>query len=272
MEIGDFKFITASKLFTTVFDEEMAKNGFKRKGHLYYRLVGEILQGIVLKTVNPWSICYCAFPVWSLPRERYAYAPYFDTKGYWAECGMELDPAYLYGGYYRKENVELNLEVMEFCLDITRKFFLPILDNVTDIDSYIKYKAKIWEDTPYYNPPYSFNPFLNEFYEIKFAIKYPDKVDKPSYMIRYDGHSAIDAYAYLYKAYLEKDFENAYNELKKNAERIFVMESPIKDKIFEIYETKMRSGDLDWIANYREERLKLLAPALKKDFKIDLFL
>jgi hypothetical protein len=50
------------------------------------------------------------------------------------------------------------------------------------------------------------------------------------------------------------------------------MESPIKDKIFEIYETKMRSGDLDWIANYREERLKLLAPALKKDFKIDLFL
>jgi hypothetical protein len=91
-------------------------------------------------------------------------------------------------------------------------------------------------------------------------------------MISYDGHSAIDAYAYLYKAYLEKDFENAYNELKKNAERIFVMESPIKVKIFEIYETKMRSGDLDWIANYREERLKLLAPALKKDFKIDLFL
>ena len=141
------------------------------------------------------------------------------------------------------------------------------MDNITDIDSYIEYKSKIWEDTPY-----NFNPLLKQFYELKFAIKYPDKVYNPFYIISYNNPSTIDVYAYLYKAYLEKNFENAYNELKKNAERIFVKESPIKDEMFEFYETKMRTGDLEWIANYREERLKLLAPAMKKDFKIDLFL
>ena len=272
MDIDNLKFITSSKLFTTVFDEEMSKNGFKRKGHLFYRLQGEFLQGIVLKTVNPWWICYCTFPVWSLPGKRYAFGPYLDTKGYWAESGMELFPRYLYGGYYRKENVKLNFEVMEFCLDITRKFFLPILDNITDIDSYIEYKSKIWEDTPFYNPPYSFNPFNKEFYEPKFAIKYPDIVYKPSYNIMYDRPNAIDSHAYLYKAYLENNFDNAYNLLKKNAERIFVMESSVKDEMFDFYEEKMMSNDLDWIANYREERLKFLAPAMKKDFRIDLSL
>ena len=51
-----------SKCFTTVFDGGMKAAGFSRKGVLYYRMKGTILQGVFLKATNPYSLCFAAFP------------------------------------------------------------------------------------------------------------------------------------------------------------------------------------------------------------------
>lgn len=267
MDIKDLEFITSAKLFTSVFDDEMKSRGFQRKGHLYYRLVGEIMQGVVLKATNPYMICYHAFPIWSLPAIRYPFEPFIENKGYWAEWGMSIWPEYLYGGYYRKERVELNLEVMEHCLQVTKDFFLPILDKVTDIDSYIQYRCLSWEDDGTLKWG---NIYRKEFYAEQFLTKYPNVVYKPMYALCYAEPSAIDYHAYLYKAYKDKSFDGAYALLKENISKIPQSWDMLINELLSLFEQKMKEGDLNWIAHYRRERYEQITPVYKKNFKIDM--
>ena len=54
-----------NKCFTSIFTEPLEKEGFARKGVLYYRLRGDVMQGVMLKTTNPFSICVNMCPWWT---------------------------------------------------------------------------------------------------------------------------------------------------------------------------------------------------------------
>jgi len=122
--------MTLNKCFTTVFDPAMKELGFMRKGVLYYRMNGEILQGIVCKTTNPFQVCYAYFPYWAygFRRERY------DLKsGYWAEIGQCL-----MGGYCKKNDDEENLKKMQTCLQFVCDTIVPELNNISDTVQYLQ--------------------------------------------------------------------------------------------------------------------------------------
>ena len=83
-----------NKCFTTVFDSALKERGFKRKGVLYYRINGEILQGITIKLINPYHICVGYIPYWMYDIARHFSRGCPLERNYWAE---EFD--YLDGDY-----------------------------------------------------------------------------------------------------------------------------------------------------------------------------
>ena len=265
------EFITSSKLFTTVFDDEMKGRGFRRKGHLYYKFVGEFIQGVALKTVNPYSICFHAFPYWSQP--GFGDENFVFNKGYWTENGMEISPNRLYGRYYRKENVEINFDAMRVSLELAKEYFLPILESVTDYDSYIAYKSLVWPEKQFDNV------LLHEFYIESFADKYKEEIQNrtvlPVVRMFYAGLNAADQYVFLYKAFLDGSFENAHEmlikELQKKANLFCNSEEErIKTALFysSTFVEKMKSNDLSWIEDYRLERKKIMIPKIKKELSV----
>lgn len=129
-----------TRLFTTTFDEELKSRGFKRKAKLYYRLNGEILQGIIIKTINPYTLHFTAIPYWMERRREYTTAY---SKGFWAENGICISPGT--DAYYRAENEQLNLDYMNICFELAKKYALPALDKIKDIDSYMEYCLPHWD-------------------------------------------------------------------------------------------------------------------------------
>ena len=277
------EFITSSKLFTTVFDEEMKGRGFRRKGHLYYKFVGEFIQGVALKTVNPYSICFHAFPYWSQPgfgREDFDF-----NKGYWTEDGMEISPENLFGRYYRKENVENNFDAMRVSLELAKEYFLPILESVKDYDSYIAYKSVIWPESyksVIWPERQNDNMTKHEFYIESFADKYKEEIKNrilfPVVNMYYAGLNAADQYVFLYKAFLDGSFENAYKMLMEKVQKkankysgtsIYEQERvKITSFYTSIFVEKMNANDLSWIEEYRLERKKMMIAKIKKELSV----
>ena len=73
-----------SQCFIQTFQNILLSYGFKRKGVLFYRIHGDILQGIKLKQTNPYSIM-------TLPdRER---KKTYSASDSWARVAF-LDPRY----------------------------------------------------------------------------------------------------------------------------------------------------------------------------------
>ena len=80
----------------------------------------------------------------------------------------------------------------------------------------------------------------------------------------------LDQYAYLYKAFLDGSFDNAYRLLMEKMELIASYSSNadyIKTSSSTFIE-KMNSNDLSWIEEYRLERKKLIIPKIKKALSI----
>lgn len=72
-----------NKCFTTVFDEPLKERGFKRKGILYYRMNGDILQGITILLTNPYELTFSYIPYWAYGTDdRYKYSL---SSSHWAE-------------------------------------------------------------------------------------------------------------------------------------------------------------------------------------------
>ena len=132
--------MTLHKIYTTFFDEEMKSRGFKRKGKLYYRLCGEILQGVVLKAINPYTIHFFFTPYW-MENIIMETNPKL-SKGYWAEQGLEVSPGS--SSYFKPENVELNCDFMSACFDVAKKHILPVMDKVNSLEAYFEYCTPHW--------------------------------------------------------------------------------------------------------------------------------
>ena len=123
-----------NKCFTTVFDSALKEHGFKRKGVLYYRINGEILQGITIKTTNPYSICIGFIPYWMYDVYWNLHRGTSIDKSTWAE---EIDC--LSGNYYRQDD-QNSVEYMQELSGRIEKDFIPLLNGIRTNDDYLRIK------------------------------------------------------------------------------------------------------------------------------------
>ena len=256
-----------TKMFTTVFDEEMKRRGFKRQGYVYSRLVGEILQGVVIKTINPYTIHFCACPWWTPTNiccESMSY-----KKGHWSECGIEIKPDL--SAYYREANEEFNLVYMTECLEIAEIYALPFLDKITDIDSYLKYGLTEWLDFC------EFPTGRSSWYCALQTERLAELIGEHAYIkVMGDIWRNLKQYAYLYKAYQEGSFENVYEQMmsrlrEEDACGFWRTDKSCTDFRIELFKEKMEQNDLDFIVKYKEERRKIILPKLRDELKLDVF-
>lgn len=116
-----------NKCFKTVFDQPLKERGFKKKGLLYYRMNGEILQGITIKLINAYSICFNYLPYWLYEEKSHNYKL---NESYWAERHA------IWGPYFNKNDEETAIKNMEKLKEVVFKKVIPFLDSITDFDSY----------------------------------------------------------------------------------------------------------------------------------------
>jgi len=293
---------TISKLFVSAFEEELKQRGFRRKGSVYYRLHGEILQGVKVY-LNPYEICFAAIPYWILPDDYCGTAPL--VKGYWIENNISLNPSAMVG-YYRKNDekeVERNRLVMLHCLELAKQHILPKMDEAVDVQSYIcKYMGK-WANVPK-EVENKCDIYLKAYDLVE---KHPDILaNNWRVPVVWGRHGTfrtdnihLFAYAYLYKAFLDRSFDAAYQDIlskiesatnqyyeydedsptqpvyRKTEEEIRVLrehfrEETMNSHLVKLFKEKMLENDLDWIKGVYEERRNITLPRLKKELGIDI--
>jgi len=122
-----------NKCFTLVFDDYMKTVGFSRKGILYYRMVGNMLQGVRLEATNPYSITFSTFPYWLYNKRTSPKEPNI-ARGNWVQSGGSLTTM----NYYTLNAEEQNTKDMMAVFDLVRDIVLPYLDQVSNEMEYLQ--------------------------------------------------------------------------------------------------------------------------------------
>ena len=137
-----------NKCFTSTFDPFMKQVGFARAGILYYRMNGNMLQGMRLEATNPYRISFSNFPYW-LYHKRNVFPEPNIRKGGWTQTGgmiLSMDT------YYDENDPTRNDMIMRKTLDLFRDTVLPYFDSICNeydyfhmtlnrpIDLLLKYK------------------------------------------------------------------------------------------------------------------------------------
>ncbi len=119
--------MTLNKCFTDTFTPTMKQAGFTKSGLLYYRMHGNMLQGVFLKTCNPFQICFASIPYW-----MYNTMAYPDIqKGWWTQEG-----GFMMGFYYTPQEPEQSQTKMQAVLNCFAHTVLPYLDNMKTEQDY----------------------------------------------------------------------------------------------------------------------------------------
>lgn len=133
--------MTLLRCYTDLLDSFMTKEGFLRKGRLYYRMNGDILQGVALKATNPYSVCYTYFPYWTYSYRSPNYGKNELSKGFWAEIGEDVP-----GVYCKKELTQADEAVMQTIFQVFSSEIVPMLNSVCDLESYFRAVLKSQEN------------------------------------------------------------------------------------------------------------------------------
>lgn len=241
-----------TKLFTTVFDEELKARGFKRKARLYYRLNGDILQGIVIKPINPYSIHFYAAPYWM---DDYYFREFPIYQGYWAENGGGVDASF---AYYREENEQFNLDIMNICFTLVKDYALPVLDRINNLDSYIENNKPNWNVFGQTNWSVKVDPAnLDDRYSY---IKYPVSMHWFYY------NSAYDYTAFLKYACDVGDIQKGYDLLIKKEHEGWQISEWSNE-----YPKYMTEDGLERAKEYFEKRRQIMIPRLRDELGLDTF-
>ena len=256
-------------LFNSVFAEELKKQGFKKKGRCFYRLVGEILQGITVKPINPYDIHFIAKPYWIPMRVTNLESWASLVKGYWIEDSYGLLSSSDMVRYYREAEAGKNLDIMNSCLHAVKTYFIPILDRVVDLDSYLDMVDVNWPNLP---EPWSRERIIDIKYE-DIAEKYVDLVAAremtPSLRLFYPTLSYMEQYAYLYKAYEDGTFERAYISLNESLDNESKRYRINRSYYTSVFDKVMNANDLEWIVRFKEERTRIIRPRLRDELGLD---
>ena len=120
-----------NKCFTTVFDAPLKERGFKKKGTLYYRMNGEILQGITIKLMSCYEICFNYIPYWSADYNVWWENDRPFKGNSWAENH------FIDGVYYQADEEEKMLSEMKKRCDIVCNVIIPRLGKMQTLDDYL---------------------------------------------------------------------------------------------------------------------------------------
>ncbi len=250
--------MTITRLFTKTFDEVMKAKGFKRKNRLYFKLVGEILQGVVIKATNPFDICFAAIPYW-IPKYHIDAFPLY--KGYWAEGSLAISS----NDYYRKDDEEYNSYYMNMCLEIAKQYIFPTFEAITDIESYLAANANFWQGR---NSEEERLRFIN-------IPVIPREGEMPGRGVSEFWRilNRETQYALLYNAYLSNSFEMAYDELKFILSRnpLYNTDERLIKYYSEIFVSQMEKGDYLWIENLKQARSAQMKARLRDELGLDTF-
>lgn len=246
-----------TKLFTTVFDEELKSRGFKRKARLYYRLNGDILQGVIIKTVNPYTIHFYSAPYWMENIQADLFPLY---KGYWAENGSSIGSAL----YYREENEQINLDQMNAFLTIAKTHILPVLDRMCDLKSYIENCTPNWQG------------FDQKMRGQAFIECSPNDVGEEYSHLEFSFHMVWYLWnMYTYSAFLkyaceEENLQNGYDLLDEKSS-LMPVQWGCKKTAQKEYMQYMTDDGLTRAKQYFEDRREEMLPRLRDELGLDTF-
>lgn len=240
-----------SSCFTTIFTQILMENGFKKKGILYYRMNGDILQGITIKLINPYTVTFSYFPYWiydfAEETKRYSLG-----KSYWAEInGVD-------GSYYRKENEDAELENMRKIGDLVQYKIIPFLDKIYDLESYIAATD---------------NDDICSFASMPEA----EKGSYGDFRKRIYHNQPLNQYAMLLKANRDGSFIQAEKIVNDRVRKIFRKASRIFDDItiksiidwdFPEFYGRFSDNDTDWIIPIYEKACTDMKQRLFDELKI----
>ena len=139
------------KCFTIMFSDYLKEHGFQQKGVLFYRMNGDILQGVTLHTGNVQTVTLGFFPYWIIRHQSNGGICPDIKKGVWADEWRlnDLFSVKKAGGSGTNDIVMLKGEYTPEDMMIAKNRFqgvcMPLLDRVRDLDSYI-------HETVYYDP------------------------------------------------------------------------------------------------------------------------
>ena len=257
--------MTLFKIFTSTFDEEMKSRGFKRKGWLYYRLHGEILQGVTLKTINPYMLHFHFQPYW---KESYHMSDAFRLdERYWAEDGIDMIPDDY--AYFRRENVQLNQDFMSICFEIAKKHILPVLDYVDSLDKYLEYFTPHWSgfnDERAHEIGVDFDPveidpryaYLHIPYNCKKKIRIVWKVFDFSYIYQ----------AFLKYAIDHSDIQKGYDLLCEKIKALLGHVDP-DYRAIEYYKEYLTEDGLERAKQLINDRIAVMKQRLKDELRLE---
>ena len=239
-------------LFATVFNEEMKARGYKRKGRFYYRLNGDILQGVVIKTINPYTIHFYAAPYWTRNAQMEMNSI---TDGSWAEDGFEVSPGL--GAYYREENEELNLAYMNACLNIAKLCFLPLLDEINDLDSYFEHLVPNWF-------------FLDARNRNRRWVSLEVEELNKSIDVFWDMWPNLDRHLpFLYYGCMHNDLDKGYQLIRKLESRLQPT-NDVAEYAKSLYRKFLKTNDLESAKQYFAERKEIMLKRLSEELKLDI--
>ena len=247
--------MTSTTLFSKVFGEELISRGFKRKAKLYYRLHGDILQGIVIKPINPYSLHFAAYPYWM----DHLLSDY--AKGYWAESGIHISPDVF--AYYRPENEQYNTDYMNVCFELAKMHVLPVLDEIKDLNSFIENLVPNWQVPEHQR----YNNRVAEIRPVDINEKY--SYMNPRSTVSMCWHTLTARYCYeafLYRGYLEGDLQFGRELLRTTMVRAGF---DIVDYQEKLYDEFIQDKDLSLIGEFFEERKKEKATCIHDKLKLD---
>ena len=115
-----------NKCFTSIFDPFMKQAGFARAGILYYRMKGNMLQGMRLETINPYHITFSNFPYWLYHRRNIIPQPNI-RKGGWTQTGGMISSM---DTYYDENDPKRNDMIMREMLDLFQNTVIPYFDSI----------------------------------------------------------------------------------------------------------------------------------------------
>lgn len=270
-----------NKCFTTVFDSALKEHGFKRKGVLYYRINGEILQGITIKLINPYAICVGFVPYWmyNLPWDLH-------RGGSIDKCDWAEDFPYLFGEYYRQDD-DKALEKMQSFLDPVINKLIPLLDKIISIDDYLSIKEYCLDPGSRLTRPiipqyallqkalndHSFaesDRILQKVIDYSIAQEIEDEASEENYDILRERYysGALDTLPHLVKPYLQMV------EQLKQSEEEYAKELKKLDRMMEFHYAKYvairEKEDFDAIEALYNENLAKMKEEIKIKLKIDL--
>lgn len=243
-----------NKCFTTVFDAPLKERGFKRKGILYYRMNGDILQGITILLTNPYELTFSYIPYWAYGTDdRYKYSL---SSSHWAE------QQYVIGSCYSATDEETEIEKMQKLAKIFVEVIIPYLDGIYDLDTYISAESV---DS---SPPTT-ESFVTEEEKKWFGSRYASITRDPRF----------NQYAMLLKAYRDGSFSSAEmlvnNTIQKNylsARKYGPYSTTVGTLIsysFKDFYKCYLNEDLNWIVPIYEEKCAEMKQRLREELKLE---